>query len=168
MEREGGDGEIWHVKKDTRGTKRWTRGDAPAWTHELRVEDDKLIKDPIDGDTDDTGDSDRRPNPLPDSGPGPGGGSAPNPTPPVNPFPTNPGDPSNPGNDIRSMMSAPVFNNNMLLRQNMFGGMPMMPGSQGPSRSRGFGPRKTRSQSRVIGNMNNALRQNRNLRFGWG
>ena len=51
-EREGGDGEIWHVKRDSRGTKRWTRGDAPAWTHELRVEDDKLIKDPIDGDTD--------------------------------------------------------------------------------------------------------------------
>ena len=51
-EREGGDGEIWHVKRDSRGTKRWTRGDAPAWTHELRVEADKLIKDPIDGDTD--------------------------------------------------------------------------------------------------------------------
>jgi len=38
-ERTGGDGETWHVKRDSRGTKRWTRGKAPAWTHELRVED---------------------------------------------------------------------------------------------------------------------------------
>jgi len=57
-QKEGGDGEIWHVKRDTRGIKRWTRGEAPMWTHELRVDDstetktDTLIKDPVDGDID--------------------------------------------------------------------------------------------------------------------
>ena len=51
-ERTGGDGETWHVKRDSRGTKRWTRGTAPAWTHELRAEDDTFIKTPKDGDTD--------------------------------------------------------------------------------------------------------------------
>mgnify|MGYP001419658769 CR=1 FL=1 len=35
-EKEGGDGEIWHVKADSRGTMRWTRGKAPMWTHELK------------------------------------------------------------------------------------------------------------------------------------
>ena len=40
-ERTGGDGETWHVKRDSRGTKRWTRGTAPAWTHELRVDEDE-------------------------------------------------------------------------------------------------------------------------------
>ena len=57
-ERTGGDGDTWHVKRDTRGTKRWTRGKAPEWTHELRVDDsteddtDTFIKDSDDGDTD--------------------------------------------------------------------------------------------------------------------
>ena len=57
-ERTGGDGETWHVKRDSRGTKRWTRGTAPAWTHELRLDEgetlssetDTLIKDDISGD----------------------------------------------------------------------------------------------------------------------
>ena len=61
-ERTGGDGETWHVKRDSRGTKRWTRGTAPAWTHELKADDeyettetlssktDKFIKDDISGD----------------------------------------------------------------------------------------------------------------------
>jgi MoxR-like ATPase len=50
-ERAGGDGMVWHVKKDSRGTKRWTRGTAPAWTHELRDDTDTFIKDDISGDT---------------------------------------------------------------------------------------------------------------------
>ena len=50
-ERIGGDGETWHVKRDTRGTKRWTRGTAPAWTRELRDDTDTLIKDDTSGDT---------------------------------------------------------------------------------------------------------------------
>ena len=57
-ERTGGDGETWHVKRDTRGTKRWTKGKAPEWTHELRLDEgetlssatDKLIKDDTSGD----------------------------------------------------------------------------------------------------------------------
>jgi MoxR-like ATPase len=62
-ERAGGDGMVWHVKKDSRGTKRWTRGTAPEWTHELKADDDeyettetlssrtdKFIKDDISGD----------------------------------------------------------------------------------------------------------------------
>ena len=48
VEREGGDGEIWHVKKDTRGTKRWTRGYAPV---ELRGDTETLIKDDTSGDS---------------------------------------------------------------------------------------------------------------------
>ena len=40
-ERTGGDGETWHVKRDTRGTKRWTKGKAPEWTHELKADDDE-------------------------------------------------------------------------------------------------------------------------------
>jgi hypothetical protein len=36
------------VKRDTRGTKRWTRGTAPAWTHELKVdEEDKHIMETL-------------------------------------------------------------------------------------------------------------------------
>ena len=56
-ERTGGDGSVWHVKRDTRGIKRWTRGEAPMWTHELRVDDstetktDTFIKDDTSGDT---------------------------------------------------------------------------------------------------------------------
>ena len=71
-ERTGGDGETWHVKRDTRGTKRWTKGKAPEWTHELKTDEesvkdvkiptsmagkplssetDTLIKDDISGDT---------------------------------------------------------------------------------------------------------------------
>ena len=57
-ERTGGDGETWHVKRDSRGTKRWTKGKAPEWTHELRLDEgetlssatDKLIKDDTSGD----------------------------------------------------------------------------------------------------------------------
>ena len=48
VEREGGDGEIWHVRKDTRGTKRWTRGYAPV---ELRGDTETLIKDDTSGDS---------------------------------------------------------------------------------------------------------------------
>ena len=47
VEREGGDGEIWHVKADSRGTKRWTRGYAPL---ELRGDTETLIKDDTSGD----------------------------------------------------------------------------------------------------------------------
>ena len=42
-ERTGGDGETWHVKRDSRGTKRWTRGTAPAWTHELRLDEGETL-----------------------------------------------------------------------------------------------------------------------------
>ena len=47
-ERKGGDGDTWHVKKDTRGTKRWSRGSSPFG---LREDTEKLIKDDISGDT---------------------------------------------------------------------------------------------------------------------
>jgi MoxR-like ATPase len=45
-EREGGDGNIWHVSADTRGIKRWKKG------HGTEKRTDTLIKDPIDGDID--------------------------------------------------------------------------------------------------------------------
>ena len=45
-EREGGDGNIWHVSADTRGIKRWKKG------HGTEALADTLIKDPVDGDID--------------------------------------------------------------------------------------------------------------------
>jgi len=50
-ERTGGDGETWHVKRDTRGTKRWTRGEAPSWKVSTETKTDTFIKDDISGDT---------------------------------------------------------------------------------------------------------------------
>jgi len=48
-ERTGGDGSVWHVKRDSRGTKRWTRGVAPLATTETKT--DTFIKDDTSGDT---------------------------------------------------------------------------------------------------------------------
>jgi len=50
-ERTGGDGETWHVKRDTRGTKRWTRGEAPSWKVSTETKTDTFIKDDTSGDT---------------------------------------------------------------------------------------------------------------------
>jgi len=50
-ERTGGDGAVWHVKRDSRGTKRWTRGEAPSWKVSTETKTDTFIKDDISGDT---------------------------------------------------------------------------------------------------------------------
>jgi len=52
-EKEGGDGTMWHVKKDTRGIKRWTRGYARTESTTetmMRKDTETLIKTDIDGD----------------------------------------------------------------------------------------------------------------------